>query len=83
MSGDRGGRDMSSGSKPAAVIGEWVTPPVSYVDPSRRFCQFCGRPIARKFWQVETKNGETIFCDPAHAALYTTYPMRSNLNDEH
>jgi hypothetical protein len=54
--------------------GEWITPPVSYVDPNRRFCAFCGRPIARKYWQVKEGTERLIFCDPAHAALRATYP---------
>jgi hypothetical protein len=54
--------------------GEWIMPPVSYVDPSRRFCAFCGRPIARKYWQVKEGTERLIFCDPAHAALRATYP---------
>jgi hypothetical protein len=68
---------MGSGSNRETSTGEWVTPPVSYVDPTRRFCQFCGRPIARRFWQEETKRGVGVFCDPAHATLYTTYPIRT------
>ena len=62
--------------KPAP--GEWIAPSVSYVDPTRRFCQFCGRPIARRFWKAETKSGERLFCEPALAALQATYPMSSD-----
>jgi hypothetical protein len=77
MSAERRNGDVESA--PASVTGEgqWVTPAVSYVDPRRRFCDLCGRPIARRFWQVETERGEGVFCDPGHAVLYTTYPFRS------
>ncbi len=55
--------------------GEWVVPAVSYVDPVRRTCAFCGRPIARRYWRVVRGGEERIYCDPAHADLSTTYPM--------
>ena len=54
--------------------GRWVVPEVSYIDPARRFCDYCGRPIARKFWQVTSDDEERAYCDPAHAAAQTTYP---------
>jgi hypothetical protein len=73
---------MGSTSPDVTSAGGWVTPPVSYVDPTRRFCEFCGRPIARRFWQVEMEHGVAIFCDPAHAALYTTYPKSSRFGSE-
>ena len=78
MSVDRGGEELNSGLNEANVAGEWITPPVSYVDPARRFCEFCGRPIARRFWQAKMEGGAGIFCDPAHAALITTYPQSSD-----
>ena len=59
--------------------GEWITPAVSYVDPSRRFCDLCGRPIARRFWQVVIGDATRIFCDPSHADLNTTYPRSSDV----
>ena len=82
MSARRNGRDMDSASNEATGAGGWVMPPVSYVDPARRFCEFCGRPIARRFWQVEMERGAAIFCDAAHAALFTTYPSSSESGDE-
>jgi hypothetical protein len=54
--------------------GEWIVPPVSYVAPSRRFCALCGRPIARRYWRAKIGEREEVFCEPAHARLYTTYP---------
>jgi hypothetical protein len=57
----------------AAECGEWIVPSVSYVDPSRRFCAFCGRPIARRYWRVGTGGTDAIFCDPGHARLQVTY----------
>ena len=56
--------------------GRWVMPDVSYVSPHRRFCAFCGRPIARRYWQTLDEEDGRIYCDPAHAALHTTYPQR-------
>ncbi len=65
---------LSSAGALANESGEWIVPPVSYVHPSRRFCALCGRPIARRFWQVGVEGAEGIFCDPVHAALRATYP---------
>jgi hypothetical protein len=62
----------------ADTDGEWVTPAVSYVDPRRRFCDLCGRPIARRYWQTRRGGEVGMYCDPAHAALRTTYPMSSH-----
>ena len=81
MSADGGDEAPMTQSRVAHGNGDWVTPPVSYVDPTRRFCQLCGRPIARRFWQARTERGEGIFCDPAHAALYATYPKSSYPRD--
>jgi hypothetical protein len=66
----------------ASDAGEWITLEVSYVDPTRHFCEFCGRPIARRFWQVRTEGGAGIFCDPGHAALYATYPTSRDGSDD-
>ena len=73
MNVDANCAELGSHEDTAATRGEWVTPSVSYVDPRRRFCELCGRPIARRFWQVELNGEERIFCDPAHAHLYETY----------
>ena len=54
--------------------GEWIVPPVSYVDPNRRFCALCGRPIARRYWRARIGEREEVFCEPRHAWLYTPYP---------
>ena len=54
--------------------GEWVTPAMSYVDPVRRSCALCGRPIARRYWLVEIAGEDRVFCEPQHAHFYTTYP---------
>ena len=50
--------------------GEWIVPEVSYVDPSRRFCAYCGRPIARRYWRERTPAGDLAFCGPEHAAIH-------------
>lgn len=55
--------------------GRWVTPPVSYVEPHRIFCAFCGRPLARRYWQGGPEAAPLAFCDPAHAARYRTYTI--------
>lgn len=56
--------------------GEWTTPSISYVEPQRRFCALCGRPIARRYWRAVVE-GETFpFCNPAHAEMYTDYWMQ-------
>jgi hypothetical protein len=57
-----------------AMAGEWIEPPVSYVDPARRFCAMTGRPIARRFWQVMVEGETLTFCNPEEAVRYATYP---------
>lgn len=55
--------------------GEWITPHVSYIEPLRNACAFCGRPIARRYWQT-TKHGPQLkFCNAAHAQLYESYTL--------
>lgn len=81
MSGSNGDSNQKCQSSAVSGKDDWIEPAVSYVDPTRRFCEFCGRPIARKYWQAETERGVGIFCDPAHATLYTTYPMNSKHAD--
>jgi hypothetical protein len=81
MIADHGENEIRPRLSLAGGNGDWVTPPVSYVDPTRCFCAFCGRPIARKFWQAETEEGVAIFCDPAHATLYETYPSSAGSSD--
>ena len=82
MSGDRGEEGATASPSLGAGAGDWIMPPVSYVDPARRFCEFCGRPIARKFWRAEREGGAGIFCDPGHAALYATYPGSVGDNEQ-
>jgi hypothetical protein len=53
--------------------GEWVTPPVSYVEPMRIHCALCGRPIARRHWRAAPAGEPLPFCDPEHEALYVSY----------
>jgi hypothetical protein len=53
--------------------GQWITPTVSYVEPKRLFCAFCGRPIARRYWLAAPAGEPLRFCEPAHAELYLTY----------
>jgi hypothetical protein len=55
------------------IIGEWVTPSISYVEPLRIYCAFCGRPIAHQFWRAAPEGKLLSFCDPGHAELYTSY----------
>jgi hypothetical protein len=57
----------------ATTNGTWVRTDVSYVNPTRDACAFCGRPLARTIWR-ETVDGKPLqFCEPAHAGLYVTY----------
>ena len=64
---------MSATQVDAPIPGEWIVPAVSYVEPKRRFCAFCGRPIARRYWRAAPAGEPFPFCDPAHAELYLTY----------
>lgn len=63
--------------KPGQHEGEWVTPEVSYVDPERRHCAHCGRPIARRYWRREVGGKARVFCGPDHAVRFMTYPKSS------
>ncbi len=64
--------------------GSWVAPPVSYVEPLRLSCAFCGRPIARRYWSAAPKGDTLIFCNPEHAELYVSYwlPVHGKKNEE-
>lgn len=62
-------------SESDAKRGEWIVPPVSYVDPVRRFCALTGRPIARGYWRVTVEGEEVVFTDREHAVRYATYPL--------
>jgi hypothetical protein len=73
------GEELPTG---AGASGAWVTPEVSYVDPRRRFCDLCGRPIARRYWQSYQAGQRRTYCDPAHAALDTAYPKSPLTNQE-
>ena len=65
---------MAPSTRPAGdQTGEWVTPSVSYVEPQRISCEFCGRPIARKYWRALVQGQALIFCEPPHADLYENY----------
>jgi hypothetical protein len=72
-----GRADCAAASVPGTEDGEWVTPAVSYVDPVRRSCELCGRPIARRYWRVIREGRELVYCQPEHARLSATYPRSS------
>jgi len=55
------------------MCGEWITPQVSYIEPLRNACTFCGRPIARRYWRSDKRGPALMFCSPNHADLYETY----------
>ena len=58
--------------------GQWVEPEVNYVDPERRFCAYCGRPIARRYWRATSVNGEEVaYCSPDHAARHENHPEQT------
>ena len=60
--------------------GQWVEPEVNYVDPARRFCAYCGRPIARRFWAASGSEGEVeTFCTPDHAVRFARTPLDAAL----
>jgi hypothetical protein len=82
MSADGDDGEPKTQSRVTPGDGKWIMPSVSYVDPTRRFCELCGRPIARRYWRARTERGEGIFCDPAHAALYATYPRSTDQRDD-
>lgn len=63
----------STTSETRPELGEWITPSVSYVEPRRRACALCGRPIARRYWRAAPAGAALPFCDPTHADLYRTY----------
>ncbi len=67
--------DSMVDSPPSTQIsaGEWKLPDVSYVDPARVACEFCGRPIPRRYWSAEIDGTRRSFCDPSHAQLYVEY----------
>lgn len=63
------------GTAVSEQTGRWVEPEVNYVDPERRFCAYCGRPIARRYWEDEMGSGElAAYCSPEHAERKATYP---------
>lgn len=70
---DMSSRNASDGLVTDQTEGRWVTPPVSYVEPVRRFCALCGRPIARRYFEAAPNGGPLAFCQPEHAELYRTY----------
>ncbi len=57
------------------VRGRWVEPEGSYVNPARRFCAYCGRPIARRYREVERRGAVRRYRVPEHAASDATYPI--------
>lgn len=70
------------GTAVSEQIGQWIEPDVNYVDPERRFCAFCGRPIARRYWQAGTASGETAaYCSPEHADRHASYPIDGQASD--
>jgi hypothetical protein len=65
--------DDQSRAETAAGDGAWVLPRISYVEPARRHCSLCGRPLARRYWRATVNGAAAMFCDPAHEALYHSY----------
>jgi hypothetical protein len=62
------GKEMRETEQSEAAPGAWVVPPVSYVDPTRRFCAYCGRPLARRFWERRIGGEARAYCGPDHAS---------------
>ena len=78
MSGEQGKASNSGQLTERIEAGEWVQPDVSYIDPVRRFCAYCGRPIARRYWEQRGGGRGEVYCNPAHAAAQATYPSRTD-----
>ena len=78
MSGEQGKAGNGGRSKERIEAGEWVQPDVSYIDPVRRFCAYCGRPIARRYWEQRGGRYGEVYCNTAHAAAQATYPSRTD-----
>lgn len=53
--------------------GTWVTIELGYVDPQRRSCALCGRPLARRIWRERIAGNTLDFCNPDHVARYHSY----------
>jgi hypothetical protein len=53
----------------------WVVTEVSYVDPAREFCAFCGRPLTRRFWRAFLEGTERRYCEPLHAEMDGVPPV--------
>ena len=70
---DREAGETPMSESPTTPTGQWVMPPVSYIEPHRIFCALCGRPIARRYWLDAPVGEPRPFCDPSHADLYRTY----------
>ena len=75
MSGGQEGGGLGEAAEQSGKSGRWIEPGVSYIHPERRFCGYCGRPIARRYWQQD-EGGRQAYCGPGHAAR-TTYPKRA------
>jgi hypothetical protein len=80
MTGERDEVSASERTISLSEAGAWVRPDVSYIDPVRRFCAYCGRPIARGYWQPNEGEDGKVYCDPAHAPAQATYPMSTDYN---
>ena len=52
------------------------------VDPIRRACAYCGRPIARRYWRERGHDGDLAFCGPEHAAMYASGATQPTLEAE-
>lgn len=66
---------MSNVKVPLASAEGWIMPRVSYVNPARLHCRFCGSPIPRRYWRVGDGENTGVFCNPAHAELFVSYSI--------
>lgn len=53
----------------------WVVPGVSYVNPARIHCRFCGSPIPRRYWRVNIGLHAGLYCNSEHAEMFLTYTV--------
>ncbi len=66
---------MSNAKDPTTPSEGWITPRVSYVNPARIHCRFCGSPIPRRYWFVGEAANSGFFCNPEHAEMFLSYSI--------
>jgi hypothetical protein len=57
-------------------VGEWRRADISYLKVHGTFCNLCGQPLPGRFWAVELKGQEQVFCSPEHEEKFISYWLR-------